>query len=183
MFILDKAPPRRAAWRLLFAWGVLLAMMQGLLQIPIAVIDPGTDVGQAFDYLDLSPAIRMTLALLALAAVPFIARSMAAHFLAIGPQPVSAPTRRIFWTAAVPAIFGLVITVAFRWPAPVGHLIVSPIIASTIGIGWMGALCWSIRPDTPVAGARTASFPWRWLFALLLLLAFFQLVLRPGIAF
>lgn len=183
MIVLRSAPPRRAAWRLLFAWGVLLAMMQGLLQVPIAVMDPGTDVGQAFDYLGWPDWWRMTLALLALAALPFVARSAVSHFLAIGPQPVSAPTRRIFWTAAVPAVFGLIITVAFRWPAPLGHLIIRPIIATAIGLFWMAALCWTVRPTAPVASARTAAFPWRWMFAMLLLLAFFQLVLRPGIAF
>lgn len=183
LLVLRNAPPRRAAPRLFLAWGVLLAMMQGLLQLPIAVIDPGTDVGQAFDYLGWSETVRVALALLALAMLPIIARACAPHFLAIGPQPVSHPTRRIWWTAAVPALFGIGMTVAFRWPGSLDQLVVSPAIASAIGIGWMAALCWSVRPRAPVPGARTASFPWRWMGALVALLAFFQLVLAPGVAF
>lgn len=182
--LLQRDPPRHAGARLLLAWLTFWAWVMALIQLPSAMLDPGNDLAIAFDYLGYSSTIQVLLGIVGLVGIPVATRAIVPDFLAVGPQPVNRPTRRLLRIVLLPALLGLPMIALFRLPGDLGRVIVNPAIMTGVGIFWLMAWAWIVRPDErTVAPARNFSpIPWRWVAATAVLLAFFQLVLRPGIA-
>ena len=185
MGLLQRDPPRHAGARLMLTWLTFWAWVMALIQLPSGVIDPGSDLARAMEALGLSPFVQIVLGMVGLVGIPLAIRALVPDLLAIGPQPVNQPTKRMARVALLPALLGLPLIALFRLPGEIDRVIVGPAVMAAIGILWVMALCWMMRPDErSVAPARNFSpVPWRWVLATGLLLAFFQLVLRPGIAF
>lgn len=183
--LLQRDPPRHAGARLLLAWLTFWAWVMALIQLPSAVLDPGNDLAKPFEYLGYSTTIQIILGIIGLIGIPVATRAIVPDFLAVGPQPVNRPTRRMLRMVLLPTFLGLPIIALFRLPGEIDRVIVSPAIMAIIGVIWLMAWSWMVRPDErTVAPARNFSpIPWRWVAATAVLLAIFQLVLRPGIAF
>ena len=183
--LLQRDPPRHAGGRLLLAWATFWAWVMALIQLPSAVLDPANDLAIAFGYLGYSPTIQLLFGIIGLVGIPVATRAIVPDFLAVGPQPVNRPTRRLLRIVLLPALLGLPLIALFRVPGDPGRVIVNPAIMALAGIVWLMAWSWMVRPDgRTVTSARNFSpIPWRWVAATAVLLAIFQLVLRPGIAF
>lgn len=183
--LLQRDPPRHAGGRLLLSWLTFWAWVMALIQLPAAVIDPGNDLAMAFAYLGYSTTIQIVLGLLGVIGIPIATRSVVPDFLAVGPQPVNRPTRRMVRMVVMPALLGLPLIALFQMPGDLDRLLVNPAIMTVVGVIWLMAWSWMVRADERgVAPARNFSpIPWRWVAATGLLIAGFQLILRPGIAF
>jgi len=172
--------------RLLAIWLAYHGFMQSLPQVPTGMMDRGTDVGMAMDYLGLDAIAMTALSLAALAAIPLVAFWLAGRMMTLAPVGTEKPGQRamfIFRAAVAPALIGSLLVVPFRVPASLDAVLISPLMVAFIGISWMLATSWRTRTTASgFAGAngRSAYYP---AFALAVLLAIFQLVLRPGIAF
>ncbi|WP_265569734.1 hypothetical protein [Sphingomicrobium nitratireducens] len=185
MLVLQRDPPRHAGARLLLSWVTFWAWIMALIQLPSGVLDPGNDIARAFAYLKLSPFVQTLIGLVGLLAIPVVMRAIVPDFLAVGPQPVNRPTRRMVRVVLLPAFLGLPLIALFRLPGELDRVIVNPAIMAACGMLWMIALGWMMRADErAVAPARNFNpLPLKWLVATGVLLAGFQLILRPGIPF
>ena len=125
-----------------------------------------------------------------LAATPYgglsrYAGELTRALLAVAERPeqidtASARTRFVFFSAALPALAGAILSIAFRVPREWIEVVLLPAWVAILGIAWMQAGAWRIE-DVHAGGSRSSvTVP---LVAVVMLLLVFQLVLRPGIAF
>ena len=165
---------RTATARLMFIWMAYHGLMQSLPQFAVGAVVPANDTGQAMDYLALGAAAKTVLALAALACVP-----PAALWLGRAFRAVSADTFRI---ATLPALIAVPLIIPYRVPRETIEVLLPPVLVCWIGIAWIQAA--ARRPAAPVGAPIEVrgSLP-ALVIAALALLAFFQLVLRPGIPF
>jgi hypothetical protein len=176
--------PRRQGGRLLLVWMVYNGFLQALPQFAIGSVDRENDVGMALEYLGVLPAARLTLGVAALLAMPIVALSLAPSLLAFADTAARVASARarsafMFSLAMLPALIGIVLIVPFRVPRNLLEVLGPPVVVGLSGTAWMQAAAWRLRRVTPVPGPPPAPlYPF---LALVALLAFFQLVLRPGI--
>src|SRR3546814_17432083 len=71
--LLRYRPGRSVPAQLLLIWMTYHGLLQSLPQVAAGAISEGKDVGMARDYLGMSAAAKQIAALVALAAIPFIA--------------------------------------------------------------------------------------------------------------
>ncbi|MCM8557893.1 hypothetical protein [Sphingomicrobium sediminis] len=185
MAMLQRSPPQAAGARLFLTWLTFWCWMMALIQLPMAVIDPGSDVGMALATFELPQPLMIVVALVGLLGIPMVAKALVPDFLAVGPQPVNLPTRRLIRLALLPAFVGLGLVTLYRLPGDLDRVLVFPAVTAAVGLIWVMALGWMIRPDERrVAHARNhRPIPFKGVAIALVLLAVFQLVLRPGIPF
>lgn len=173
--------------RLFLVWMVYCGCFMALPQVVIGALSAGSDVGMAMDYFRLSPAAKTLAALIALVSMPVIALWLARELLGLATNPAqidtaSARSRFIACVATLPALAAVGLIIPFRVPREIVEVVVLPIVVSWAGVAWMQAASWRIVDAARIAGARTATIAWP-LVAVVLLLLFFQFVLRPGIHF
>jgi hypothetical protein len=186
-FLLRRRPQRSANSQLFLVWMTYCGFFQALPQIVIGAIYPQNDVGMAMEYLQLGTTAKTVAALIALAAMPLIALRLTRALLGFAEdtaQIASGRARRRFicYSATLPALIALPLIFLFRVPRELVEVVVGPVIVTVIGIAWMQAGAWlegSVEPHGAVPG-RSIAYPFA---ALVVLLALFQLVLRPGIPF
>lgn len=172
----------------LFAlWMAFEGLFQALSQFVIGAIIPANDVGRAYAYLHLSGVTRSTIALVALLAIPCAGVWVGRSFLSLAPSSAAVQSWRgraalLARLAGIPALAAVPLIIAFRVPRAVIEVVLLPLLIQLMGAGWAMAAAWThgsfdfrsppkSRPIAVVCGI------------MLLLLAFFQLVLRPGIHF
>lgn len=174
-------PPRAALFRLFLIWMVFHGFLQALPQVPIGMMDPNTDTGRAMTWLAIGPAAGLALSFAALAAIPAVALWLARQMARLGGE--AAPVAFLFRTGVVPALIGILLVIPFRVPAAIPAVVLPPVLVGIMGTGWMLAAGWWIgrgRSGGAALPDRLSAWP---PVLLVLLLAFFQLVLRPGVAF
>ncbi len=167
-------------------WMAFNGLFQSLPQFVVGAIFPGNDMGRAYDYLGLGTAGEVALALAALAAMPIAGMWLGQRFLATAwdaGQLQGARARFAYLSriAGLAALAALPLVILFRVPREPMEVLSGPILVPLIGYGWMqlaafrleGVRARGIEPDRLLP----------MLFAVVALLAIFQLVLRPGIAF
>lgn len=176
-----------AWWRLLVFWMAFSGVFMALPQAVIGALVPQGDVGMAMTYFGLGSTAKAAVALLALAAMPLFALWLLRPLLELAEDPAqvagaSARTRFVWLAAALPALLAIVLIVPFRVPREWVEVLLLPVIVTVAGLGWMQAGAWWIGNIRLTAGHRDWPIG-SLLVGTLVLLAVFQLVLRPGIAF
>lgn len=170
--------------RLFLIWMAYNGLFQSLPQVVVGAVNPANDVGMAMDYLQLGAAAKAIAALLALAAIPPVALWLARRFIALAGEPAASARERsrvLLRAATLPALIAIPLIILFRVPREAIEVLLPPVLIAWIGIAWMQAWAWRIAAADP-APRPSASLAAPAL-ALLALVLFFQLVLRPGIAF
>jgi hypothetical protein len=167
-------------------WMAFHGLFQSLPQFVVGAITAGNDVGQAYDYLGLGPAGEVLLALLALAAMPVAGIWLGRRFLSTAWEPGWIETARdrfgyLARIAGLAALAAIPLIILFRVPREPIEVLAPPILVPLFGYGWLQLA--AFRPG----GAKTSGMQPTSLVPLIIaavaMLAFFQLVLRPGIAF
>jgi hypothetical protein len=181
--LLARGSGRTQAARLLLLWMVYCGFLMALPQVVVGALSAASDLGRALLYLQAGEALKLMLAVLALAAMPLIGLWLARRFLALAPAtPATAAARSgwIFRAATLPALLSVILLVPFRVPREFIEVLVVPLAVMVAGIPWIQAgAAW--QTSVTAHPARPASLAPLWI-ATLLLLAIFQLVLRRGIA-
>ncbi|HEY9554413.1 hypothetical protein [Allosphingosinicella sp.] len=185
--LLRYRPGRSVPAQLLLIWMTYHGLLQSLPQVAAGAISEGNDVGMAMDYLGMSAAAKTIAALVALAAIPFIALALGRSLLGLAAEQAAVAsagdrTRFIFRVAAVPGLIAIPLIIAFRVPRELLEVVLPPVLVTIIGIAWMQAGAWRIRNAKAIGAPAPGSIRTS-LIAVLTLLLIFQIVLRPGIPF
>lgn len=172
--------------RLFLFWMGFEAFVQGLPQAVIGAFVPQNDVGMALTYLELSGNAKLVVALAAVAAMGAAGFWLAPRFVgAFADKSETATAAQRFGfvvrAALFPSLMTAVLSIPFRIPRNMIEIALVPLVFNVFGMIWLLAGAW--RVPTGPGAQREASSVVRPAIALIALLAFFQLVLRPGIAF
>ena len=167
-------------------WMAFNGLFQSLPQFIVGAIAPGNDVGRAYDYLGLGTVGETLLALVALAAMPVAGVMLGRQFLSAAwdQRQLGSYCCRfgfLLRIAGLPALAALPIIILFRVPRELVEVLAPPVLVPLFGYGWLqlaafkpaGAKARGVRPESVMQLFVAATA----------LLAFFQLVLRPGITF
>lgn len=167
-------------WCAFCFWMAFQGLFQALTQLAIGTILPGNDVGRALAYLQFGAAARM--ALLALAVAATAAAGVALARIAPAQADADGYDRRFAAWALIIVVAAIPPIIPFRLPRNPIEVALIPLIVNLTGAAWL-VLGSALTRRTDVAAATPSAGPTGPALALVLLLAFFQLVLRPGIAF
>jgi hypothetical protein len=184
--IFSLVAARQAKPSFFVLWMAFNGLFQSLPQFVVGAIAGGNDVGRAYDYLGIGPAGEALLALVALAAMPLAGIRLGRQYLcaAWDQRQLGSFCCRfgfLLRTAGLPALAALPIIILYRVPRELIEVLAAPVLVPLFGYGWLQLAAFS--PGAARArGARPESIT-RLLFSAVALLAFFQLVLRPGISF
>lgn len=164
---------RRGSWlvggRLAIGWLAYHGFYMALPQFMLGAFISANDIGQAMGWLGLGEAARLAIAGVALAAAVGIGRLLAPEFARVG---------RIWTVAGWPALVGSLLVIPFRVPRDPIEVAIVPLMVLLAGVPWL--LLFGRRRGEWMVGIPGLAAP---LLLLGALLALFQLVLRPGIAF
>ena len=179
----SRSPSRR----LFTIWIAFHGLFASLPQVVVGAGLPQNDVGMAMDYLRLGPAALTFASITALAAMAAAGTRLARPIVALAADPVDIRTgeqraRFVFRVATIPALASLPLIIAFRIPGEIVQVAIVPIVITCLGILWVQASAWLV-PATRQLSERDPPRLLAPLVALVIALLFFQLVLRPGIAF
>ena len=184
---LTARPPRNVTVRLLLVWVAFHGLFQSLPQGVVGAAVPQNDVGRAMSWFGLSPPVLLAAALASLAAMAVAGIWLSRPLLSLATAPGEVEnrwrrTRFVLMAGALPAALGTLLVLPFRVPGSIDQVVIVPVAVAVLGSAWMLAGAWTAKsPRTPGAdGLPAVALP---VAALLLVLAVFQLVLRPGIAF
>ena len=174
LWLAGRVSPARPTWRLFAFWMAFQGLFQSLSQWAVGSWLPGNDVGRALTYLGAGPAQKGPLFLLAVIAMFAAGVQLARRY------PAAAEGRDAIAQLAAVLALAILLIVPFRVPREPVEVVLIPLVVHLIGLGWL-AVGWNFRrPAPPPFGAPAIAGP---LAALIMLLAIFQLVLRPGISF
>jgi hypothetical protein len=177
----------RPAMTLFLIWMAFHGSFQALLQVVVAAVNPRSDVGRAFAYLGLDDSVAAVAALLALIALPAIAHQVTALLLTLADarDDVDDPMARARFIARIatgPGVLAILPIIAFRVPRELVEVVVPPIVVTLTGMACIQAWSWQGRAPKARGGAGTLTIAYP-LGAVLVLLAIFHVVLRPGVRF
>jgi hypothetical protein len=186
VLVVRRRPPRSISVRLFLTWMAYNGFFQSLPQVLIGSIEPENDVGMAMNYLHWGMVAKTLAALMALMAIPVAALSLRAPLLSVAANPaaigVGHRARFMFQVATVPALAAILLIILFRVPRNWVEVVAVPVVVTVIGIAWVQAGAWAIGSAEASGRFNPKSMTYA-LIALLALLFFFQVVLRPGIRF
>ncbi|WP_296597492.1 hypothetical protein [Phenylobacterium sp.] len=181
-----RRSPRPPGLRLFVAWTGLLGLLEALPQILIGTAVPQNDVGRAMSYLGFHAGTKVAACMAAMTAMALACGVAAPLFLSLLPgaetQDPRGRARAMLRYAVLPALMAVPLVVPFRVPGPLIENLFPPAVAAVTASVWLQAWAWH-APRAPAAAVRL-----RWaipalLGALGLVLAVFQIVLRPGVNF
>lgn len=180
-------PPRSATLRLFVLWTAFHGYFQSLPQIVVGSVLPQNDVGMAFEYLQLSGAVKLALAVIALPTIVYLATRFARPLLELASHggDVATAARRggfMLRTATLPALLALPVIILMRVPGSLDQVAIVPVAEFVIGVFWLQACAWCIKPKR-IAQAEPAQSVLGPALAVIAQLLIFQLALRPGVAF
>jgi len=176
-FLLRYGRSASPTLRLFYFWMAFEGLYQSLTQLAVGAILPGNDVGRALAYLRIGAAGDWALLVVCVLAMGLAGRDLARLL------PYSAADRPV---VALPllavALLSIVVIVPFRLPRNPIEVVLIPLVVNLIGVGWLtigltlarsnGSSAVGPRPTTAGIAA-----------ALVGVLLFFQIVLRPGLRF
>lgn len=185
--VLLTRPPRSPALRLLVFWLAFHGIYQSAPQAVLGAVFDRNDVGMAFAYLDLSPALKALAAFTGLAVIVGVGHCLTKPLLSLAPRPddiasAAERSRFAFNVVTLPALFALPILIVSRVPGSLDQVVLVPVAVMIIGCSWLQANAWRVR-DAPSEGATTSYRLRTAIGALAGLMLFFHLVLRPGVTF
>lgn len=164
-------------WRLFAFWMAFQGLFQSLSQWSVGSLIAGNDVGRAFAYLGVWPILRMIILILTVLAMFATGRTLARYY----PLADGMPRRATAMTLLATLLIAVVLTIPFRVPREPIEVVLIPLVVHAIGLGWL-VLGMSMTDAAPVRREQRPSLLTPAL-ALAALLAFFQFILRPGVAF
>lgn len=167
-------------------WMAFHGLFQSLPQFIVGAIVAENDMGRAYDYLGIGPVGETLLALGALAAMPIAGLWLGRRFVASawkGAPVAKARTRfgYMLRMAGLPALAAIPILILYRVPRELIEVLAPPVLVPLFGYGWMQLA--AFRPSDIKGRGAAPSQLGPLVIAAVTLLAFFQLVLRPGIRF
>lgn len=173
--LLALAPQASATWRAFFFWMAAQGLFQAFSQLAIGTIISGNDVGRALAYLGVGAAAKaglMVLAALGMAGAGVVLARL---------SPLEARGRAFGWSVLAALLAAIVLIVPFRVPRHPIEVVLIPLVVHLMAAGWLAlGAALDRRRGTAVAETPALLVP---LVALAVLLAVFQLVLRPGVGF
>ena len=175
------------AIRLPLIWMAYCGIFMALPQVVIGALSAGSDVGMAMDYFQLKPPAKTIAALIALGAIPTLARLLVSPLLSLADHrsriaTARARSRFMFQAATLPALAAVALILPFRVPREPIEVLLLPLIVTVIGMAWIQAGAWR-SAEVEADGAEPGVSIGHAFGAVLLLLTIFQFALRPGIAF
>lgn len=186
---LYKRPPQTRGSYLLLIWLAYHGIYQSLPQVVVGSFLPQNDVGMSMDYLRFSPLLRQLSALTALMLIVTVAIRLSEPLLnlAVDEPRIDSLAKRswfMFQVATLPGLLSVFFILPFRVPGSVDQVVIVPVAVTWIGISWLQANAWRTKVRWVNAPLEGSPIPVRTpLIALLVLLLFFQLILRPGVPF
>ncbi|HMQ20211.1 MAG TPA: hypothetical protein PKC77_13740, partial [Sphingopyxis sp.] len=174
LWLAGRIGRERAAWRLFAFWMAFQGLFQSLSQWAVGSLIPGNDVGRALAHLGAGTFAKAALLLVAVAAMFVAGRTLARRY------PLAAPDRRAAFLLLATLGAATLLIIPFRIPREPVEVVLIPLVVHLVGLGW--TTLGLTASDAPRAHGRVPSIAAP-AAALVLLLAFFQLVLRPGVAF
>jgi hypothetical protein len=161
-------------------------LFQSLPQFVVGAFEPGNDMGRAYDYLAIGTSGEAALALMALAAMPLAGRWLAPAFLRTSWRASQVETSRqragYSWRiAGLPCLAAIPLVILYRVPREPIEVLASPILVPLFGFGWLLLMSFRAKTQPGWPGPPGRLVPLQ--IACIILLAIFQLVLRPGITF
>lgn len=186
-WLAKRGSARSGAAGLFCFWMAYHGLFQALPQFVIGAFEPGSDVGRAMNYFALGRAAKMTIAAAALTAIVLAGLWLTRPLLALAASAAQIATARararfVLLFATMPALAAIPLIIAYRVPREWGEVVMPPVAVTLIGILWLQANAWRVRDAGPALRPPNGAI----LIPLALaavLLAVFQLVLRPGIPF
>jgi hypothetical protein len=179
MLWLDRRAPRSTGLRLLALWIAAMGFFEALPQVVIGALLPQNDVGMAMAFLGLGPLAKGLAAGLAVVGCALVGRWAAPRFLAFAPQ--ASRLRAVAGHVALPLLLLPPLAVPFRVPNALIEVLLPPGVDAAVGL--LALLAWAWRPALQMPPPAASGALWKPLLALGALLALFQIVLRPGVAF
>ena len=169
-----------ATWRLFLAWFAFNGLFQSLPQLVIGAFVPANDVARALIWLGFGESGRLVAAMLAILVMLWAGRALVPVFRAFA--PALRPVPLVLRLVSLPGLAAIPLIWLFRVPGGAQQVALVPVIMIVGGLICvsLGAL-WSRGIAPGPRGGTVSLLPAA--LALAMLLAFFQLVLRPGIAF
>jgi hypothetical protein len=161
--------------RLFLWWLAFQGLFQSLTQFAIGSLLPGNDVGRALAWLGAGAAAKI-----AVCGASVVAMAGAGIGLASRAPAGTDGTRASALALLATAAGCVVLSVPFREPRDLVEVAMIPAIVNLVGIGWV--VFGATLARGPAAGRDAPGVAWP-LLGLVMLLAVFQLVLRPGIRF
>ena len=185
--VLRRGTGRSRTSRLLLIWMTYNGFLQSLPQVIVGAVVPENDVGMAMNYLHFGTTAKTAAALIALTAIAVISSWLTVQLLGLAPEKaqISTPkarTRFIFQVATLPALSAIPLIVLFRVPRNFIEVVIVPVVVTIVGIAWIQATAWRASKATPAANLSPISMAYP-LYAVLILLLVFQILLRPGVRF
>lgn len=174
---------RTESTRLFVLWMAYHGLFQSLPQIAFAGVSPNSDTGLALAWFALPAAAEVAVTVLGVIAIIAAGLFMTRRFLELGLSTATgrARSRFVFLLAVLPAALAVPILILFRIPREWVEVVIPTIAVPLIGLIWVQTNAWRMPVAArPVQPSPSLAIP---LTLVLALLAIFQLVLRPGIAF
>lgn len=181
LMVLVRRQRASQTWRLFFFWMAFQGLFQALAQLVIGALLAGNDVGRALAYLGASAATKAIVFACAVVAMYGAGKALARSYPTA--SVAGAPRSREFAAVVfVPALLSVALIVPFRIPREAIEVVLVPLIVNGLGAAWLiaGAVSTRARGGTDDGAVPNFTGP---AISLCVLLAFFQLVLRPGISF
>jgi hypothetical protein len=178
-------PAASTTLRLFAVWLAYQGAFQALPQLVAGAVLPGNDVGVAMDYLRWPLPVIWAAAAAGVIAMAAAGFALAGAFLSFAEPAVRTEPRGrarfVLQVATLPALVGTLIVLPFRAPGALDQVVIVPVAVALLGLVWIQAAAPWRRP----AGAPPKRPPRLVALAglLVVLLAVFQLALRPGIPF
>lgn len=178
--------PRSPILRLLLIWLAYHGLVGALVQVPLGALLSGADVGMAMNYLGWSSGVKTGLAVLALigivASALWLLRSLLALATASEISTARGRNKFIFKAATAAGLLGTLLIIPFRLPRDLIEVLAPPLLVAIAGLPWMQAGAWLQRRPSH-AFEPISAISWRAVAALLVLFAFFHVILARGIRF
>ena len=171
-------------FKLFALWMAYHGLVQSFPQIIFGVLDRGTDVGEALDYLNVSETLGIFISIMAIAAVVAVGLLLTRTLLEMSPSAsfVERPRSRttfIFQTGTLASVLGAMLIFPFRLPLND----IAPIVLIFFALPWALANAWRTEKVQVIGNVSNEKISWVPIGLLVVLLAIFQLVLARGIAF
>ena len=178
-------PPASTTARLFLVWLAFHGVFMALPQVVVGTMLPPNDVGRAMTYLGFTTPAYWAATAGGLARMGVVGGGLAGPELGGASHPaavVGRGSRTLFMlqAAVLPGLAGLPLIFAYRVPGGLDQVVLVPVVITVLGLAWLAGAAWTVSD----VRARGGAVAWRWpLIACLAVLAIFQVVLRPGIAF
>lgn len=170
---------RTETGRLFAIWVAYSGLFQSLPQAVAGAVLPGNDLGMAWDYLGLGLTGMRVVAAVAVVAMAAAGVWLSRAVVSLAPAGADPPTF-VLRTAVLPGLLATLLVLPFRVPGALDQVVIVPVAVAILGLAWMQAGAWLWRPWPEALRPPGLILP---LAANLVVLAVFQLVLRPGVPF